>query len=242
MTGFRFSLLVLVLLASTFASAKASAQAPLTFAYRGELIDDTNTPISGVFPLTFQLYRQQDASDAFWSETHWVAVIEGQYDVLLGRQTTLEQEWDGQAVFIAVELGDLGEFLRHAYTPNVLPEPPTRDEAIAALDVTFADVADRALFAVEADIADSCDTIGGMTLEELDRYEEVLEQIAELEAQVSRATGAQLGSRTTTLERVGGSGGNPYSRSCPPGHVITGVRGGAGSLIDSIEIVCSPLQ
>ena len=108
--------------------------------------------------------------------------------------------------------------------------------------VTFADVADRALFAVEADIADSCDTIGGMTLEELDRYEEVLEQIAELEAQVSRATGAQLGSRTTTLERVGGSGGNPYSRSCPPGHVITGVRGGAGSLIDSIEIVCSPLQ
>lgn len=238
------TLVALTLLACfTFASplTAGTVEDRVLFAYQGELVDEGNRPISGVFPLTFALYRQEDATEAFWKEVHWVSVDQGVYRVLLGLYESAAAEWDGQEMFLGVEVAE-SEFLRHPFTPTLTPPPRTREEIIAELEVTYSDLADNALRAVEAAIAEDCETIGGMTLEELDRYDEVLEAVVDLERRVEEATGARLGNRTTTLERIGGAGGNSYSRSCPPGHVVTGARGGAGALIDSIELLCSPLQ
>lgn len=218
----------------------ASAEGGFEFDYRGEVIDDNGGPISGVFSLTFRLY-ETGADDAFWDENHHVSVYEGGYDIVLGAATPVPNEHRGATVQIAVEVADAGEFTRH----DVVLAPSTsqtREEVIAELDVIFADLADRSLYAVQAETADDCVRLGGRTLEELDRYEELIEDITELRGQVDDMTGAALGSRTTTLERIGGAGGNSYSRTCPPGHVVTGVRGGAGALIDSIELICSPLR
>lgn len=221
--------------------AVASADGGFAVDYRGEIIDETGTPISGVFALTFKLYEEEGGQSAYWQEEHHVAVYEGLYDVVLGEGNLVPTERSGQTAFIAVEVAEIGEFTRHDILlgPSVVQ---SREEVLAELDVVFADLADRSLFAVEADEADDCLRIGGRTLEELDRYEELLGQISELRTQVDEMTGAALGSRTTTLERVGGAGGNSYSRTCPPGHVLTGIRGGAGALIDSVELICSPLQ
>ena len=227
---------------SSSALAADDSASRTLYRYTGELVDEGNRPISGVFMLTFSLHRQEDDRDAFFRERRWVAVSEGQYEVLLGEIERAAAEWAGQEAFISVRLGENDEFLRHRYTPELVTPPRSREEVIAELEVTYADIAENALRAVEASIAEDCQTIGGLTLEEIDRYDEVLEQIVELERRVEDATGARLGNRTTTLERIGGSGGNSYSRSCPPGHVVTGARGGAGALIDSIELLCSPLQ
>ncbi|MFT6399264.1 MAG: hypothetical protein ACJAYU_004029 [Bradymonadia bacterium] len=219
----------------------ASADGGFAVDYRGEIIDEAGTPISGVFALTFKLYEEEEGQSAYWQEEHHVSVYEGLYDVVLGDLTPVPAERNGQTAHIAVEVFEIGEFTRHDILlgPSIVQ---SREEVLAELDVVFADLADRSLFAVEADEADDCVRIGGRTLEELDRYEELLGQISELRAQVDDMTGAALGSRTTTLERVGGAGGNSYSRTCPPGHVLTGIRGGAGALIDSVELICSPLQ
>lgn len=238
------TLLVLSTLLGVFvAAAPANAQdSSFSVAYRGEIIDDAGVPISGVFPLTFKLYRSAEGRSGFWSEEAFVAVSEGVYDVVLGDTEPIPREHANTTVFIAVEMGEIGEIARHSIVLTPLTGPRTRDEIIAELDVTFADLADRSLVAFEAETAGDCERLGGKTLSELDRYDEVLEEMAELRDRLDEVSGARLGSRTTTLERIGGSGGNSYSRSCPPGHVVTGARGGAGALIDSIELICSPLQ
>jgi hypothetical protein len=220
--------------------ALASAQAGFEVDYRGEIVDEAGTPISGVFSLSFKLYEEGE-DDALWEEHHHVSVYEGSYDIVLGQLNPMDDERRGETVQIAVEVADIGEFTRHdlLLTPSVTQ---TREEVLAELDVIFADLADRSLYAVQAEEADDCTRIGGRTLEELDRYEELIGEITELRTEVDAMTGAALGSRTTTLERIGGAGGNSYSRTCPPGHVVTGVRGGAGALIDSIELICSPLR
>lgn len=238
-----FRLIAAALAVCTLALPRlAAAQDGVQMAYRGEIIDDAGAPISGVFPLTFQFYRRADATESRWTEAHFVSVYEGVYDVTLGADAPIPAELIGQEVFVAVEVGTIGEFTRHPITVTPTPAPQTREQVIAELDVTYADVADRALFAVEADRARDCARLGGKTLEELDRYDEVLEELVTVRDRLDDVSGAQLGSRTTTLERIGGAGGNAYSRSCPPGHVVTGARGGSGALIDSIELICSPLQ
>ena len=233
---------IIVLIALAISPAAAFAQDDVRIAYRGEITDDSGTPITGIFPLTFKFYPTAESERFVWEEAHYVSVYEGTYDIVLGAQNGIATDLVGTEIQIAVEVGSIGEFTRHGITVVPLTAPQTREQVIAELDVTFADLADRSLFAVEATSARDCSSLGGKTLEELDRYDEVLEEMVVLRDRLAEVTAARLGSRTTTLERIGGAGGNAYSRSCPPGHVVTGARGGAGQYIDSIELICSPLE
>lgn len=210
--------------------------------YRGELIDGDSRPISGVFPLQFDLYEQESGGPSLWSETHWVSVADGLYDVRLGRALPVPEDFGGRALYVGVRIAGGDELTRVQRTIEITPPAPTRDQIIGALAITFAELADRAVYCDEARIADDCQMLGGKRLEEVDRFDELLEQIIRLRGEVESATRVTTSSRTVTLERIGGAGGNPYARSCPPGHIVTGIRGGAGDLIDSIELVCAPLQ
>lgn len=210
--------------------------------YVGELIDAQMTPISGVFALTFTIYRDEGAQSAVWSEVHYAAVAEGRYEVVLGTVNPLPRELNDQRVYMAVSLGSTGEITRHPLDIDFVDAPQPREAIIAQMRVSYADLAERAIVAQEASSADDCATLNGKTIDEIDRYDELLAEMSTLREEVSRAARPQVSARTTTLERVGGTGGNPYTRTCPPGHVVVGMRGGAGALIDSIEIICAPLE
>ena len=44
------------------------------------------------------------------------------------------------------------------------------------------------------------------------------------------------------LPLIGTSGGTAFSRTCPSGHVLTGVRWRTGAVVDGIGIQCSPVR
>ncbi|TVR02654.1 MAG: hypothetical protein EA398_07040 [Deltaproteobacteria bacterium] len=226
-------------------AAPAAAEERIEAPYRGEVIDQDHVPISGVFRLTFRLHADADARTPVWEETHWVAVHEGMYDVLLGSVSPLPAERLAAPLWISVLLGSTGEITRHP--ADLRPRQPVVDEArMAEIErLRFADVAERALFAEEAARAEDCRTLDGRTAQELDRYEELDGRIRELSRQRSDAPAAgavRVGRTTQTLPSIGGRGGQPYDRACPPNHVVTGARGRSGQLIDSMELICSPLQ
>lgn len=215
-------------------------QAVGTHTFTGELIDAENTAISGLFRMTFHAYREPTGGTSLWQESQFVAVEGGMYSVSLGAQTPLPAELNGQNLFVAVELGG-SEISRAPALIATTPPPRTREQIIAGLDIVYADLAERAVEAEMATQAEDCLRIGGLTLDEIDRYDELVEQIVSVREDVNRVTRPTMG-RTTNLERIGGGGGLPYSRSCPPNHVVVGFRGGAGDLIDSIELICAPIE
>lgn len=231
-----------ILLGLTAFATSAAADGVALVTFTGELIDGESRPISGVFPIQFRLYEAETGGEPLWAEGRFVSVAEGMYEVQLGATEPIPAELYGRTLFVGVELGSAGEISRAPLLVAGQAAPPSREDVIAGLDIIWADLADRAVQAEEALEADDCIRVGGKTLEEIDRFDELLAQLVTVREEVTRATRATVGGRTTTLERIGGGGGLPYARNCPPNHVVVGIRGGAGDLIDSIELVCAPLE
>lgn len=227
--------------------------------YQGELIDDQARPLAGIFALTFKLYEGVDATEALWEEQHYVAVVEGEYSIRLGEQIPLDSQWAETELFVAVEFSDQ-EIVREAeWFEPAAPldiELTARDpveylrEALPdnIVEVTFAQLADRALVSQEAEHAANADRLGGHTLEEIDRYNELVEMFAEHQIDpeahggIARQSARSTGDSTMVLQRVGGEGGTPFTRMCPRGYVMVGLQGAAGGLVDSIQVVCAPLE
>ncbi len=216
--------------------------------FEGELLDENQRPISGVFPMTFKVYSTEEASQPSWSEEQFVAVHLGEYVVMLGSETALPTAIRDREVWIGITLGSLGEVVRNPKT--MTPWVATAPAAAANVNsLQFADIADRALYADQANHAEDCDTLSGIGIEELNRYQELEAQIAELRQRVRELAGGNtgggggtIGRRTVTLEGAGGSGGHPYTYNCPPNHVAVGMTGGAGNLVDSVALICAPLE
>ena len=128
---------------------------------------------------------------------------------------------------------------------------PARDNSVPpggeVSEVTFAQWSEGSAFAEDARHANDCDTLQGKSLEDLmgsggggdvsDKMisEHRLDQSAHHEK-------SKIGTGTTNLDRVGGTGGAKYYRRCPAGQVVIGIQGGSGALIDSIELICAPLE
>lgn len=247
MLRLRLQLVALAMIA-TSASAVAAAQAPPTeqgrlmrVAYRGELIDDENRPISGVFPLTFRLYRSAGAESPVWSEQQFVAVSEGLYEVRLGRAVGIPSAWAGEQRVLEVALPDGAAISSQTIVLSEwTPERATPLPTIRSM--RFAGLAGRALRADEASTASDCNRLSGQAPSSLDHYEELRTQLDEVRARIERPAGLRVGGETTVLPRIGGEGGNRYERNCPPGFVMTGARGGAGNLIDGFRIICTQLE
>lgn len=233
------------------AETHAEEAPPSTFSYRGEMVDGSLTPISGVFSLTFSLREGRDAARSLWTETHWVGVVEGMYELDLGTLEPIPDELFGRDLTIVVQMGEDAELTRHALQPQ--RRAARTDARIPDIEqIVFADLAERALSAERARVADDCRTLDGRTIAELElpaeaqrRIQEIQQQIRDLRGSVSAASSggsSRVGTPTQTLPRIGGAGGRAYDRACPPNHVVVGARGRMGDLIDSIELVCAPLQ
>lgn len=209
--------------------------------YTGELADDDLKPISGIFRVTFKLFPDTSAPTEIWAETLFVTIVEGRYDVALGRITPIGANLDGRQLFLSATLEEEpGERI-----PFAVRAATTRDDSPSGpifRGKNFADVADRALVATRAATADNCSTLGGKTAEEIDQSKELNKRVSELREALREKSSIKLGGQQQVLERVGGAGGNSYQRQCPPGFVVTGFRGGQGQFLDSIEIVCNAIE
>ncbi len=209
--------------------------------YTGELADDDLKPISGIFRVTFKLFPDISAPTEIWTETLFVTIVEGRYDVALGRITPIGANLDGRQLFLSATLEEEpGERI-----PFAVRAATTRDDSPSGpifRGKNFADVADRALVATRAATADNCSTLGGKTAEEIDQSKELNKRVSELREALREKSSIKLGGQQQVLERVGGAGGNSYQRQCPPGFVVTGFRGGQGQFLDSIEIVCNAIE
>ena len=124
-------------------------------------------------------------------------------------------------------------------------KPPNQADKNKPSYRTESSFADKAEFATRAGVADDSEKLGGKTLKQLeDEIERLRSQLAEHRTDAGSHGGGKVtvGADTTVLPRVGGTGGGAYQHECPPGYVVTGMRGSSGALVDSFQIICSPLQ
>lgn len=203
--------------------------------YRGSIIDEAGKPVSGIYPMTFKLYSGVRSKKPVWSDSLWVAVDKGSFVLTLGDDKPLPKS-DLSTLVLAVEIRGAGEIVREPFvldpTPTAVAAKPAAGKDPAGASVRYADTAG---YAVEADHAKNADRIGNMTLEEVSR-------------RIATEAGAgggksKVGASKKAGASVGGPGGTTaYEDSCPKGWVVTGIRGMHGNVIDSIQLVCSPIE
>lgn len=238
---------IAIFLASSSVSAApgdigTTATGDRVVAYKGKMVDEAGKPVSGVFPMTFNLYAGLRSRKPVWSESLWVAVDRGVYVLNLGEDKPLPAKLDLTKLVIAVDVRGVGEVAREPFVAAVSVTPLPAQSSVAA-PTTGAGAkgsvryADTAGYAVEADHAKSADRLGNMTLEDVQRR---------LLDEVGAATGggrSKVGAAKRVGRSVGGPGGtDAFEDACPKGFVMTGIRGMHGNVIDSLQIVCSPIE
>jgi hypothetical protein len=213
---------------------------PLRIRYVGELIDAERMPVSGVFRLVFQL-TAEDAAAPAWSETHFVTIGEGQFALILGTSAPLPTALENSRATLRIGLVGGEEISRHPLTvTRYVPGPPEAQPAFER--VTFADLAARAIVTDSAEYARNGERFNGQTVDEFSRYEEIQGRIEELRERLRTDGGAQIGTDYIYLSPFGGPNGNRYEHICPAGFVVTGVRGGAGRVIDGFVPTCTQIR
>lgn len=208
--------------------------------YEGELLDQESAPVSGIFPMVFSFYPTADGASPSWVELQSVAVIEGRYEVFLGRTRGVPRAWDGQTVHLGVELGEAGEVTRHA----VALQSYVGDDESGLPSVIPAGNVELAGYALSADsavFAHECRALEGRTARELDRFEQLMTRLNAIRETLDRARDERVSRESQPAQRIGGAGGVRYQRTCPPGFVMTGARGGMGNLVDGFRIICTEL-
>lgn len=234
--------------ADTAAARRSSATSKAkTIEFEGKLQNAKRRPIAGVFPLKFSLYRGPKGGRSVWSESHFVAVENGRYTIVLGEKRTLRKRLELSNLYLGVSLVGGAELQRERIAAGVvedvpggvdamLPDKPTTSKTHAQMvtisngrtTVDYAEEAGMATFAHTADVAKQ---IGKLDEKEL---------LKRLEA---RSGGkVTIGTKIRYSASAGGEGGSGYDIRCPKGTVATGVRGTAGIYLDSIQLICSPIE
>ncbi len=206
--------------------------------YQGEFIDTDRKPLSGVFPLSFKIYESAEGRKALWQESHFIAVAQGQYAVILGQQAALPPAMTEKTLYLGVEL-DGKEMFRQRLSPKPVALAVSSGGGMSAV----------AGYCEQCDISADAERLGGKLPEDyapaalagkLDKH--IADPNAHSTAGGAAKKGGGLSKQTWTSAPAGGAGGTPYTLSCPDGYVVTGVRGRAAALIDSVEVVCTKLE
>jgi hypothetical protein len=256
----RLSIIVaLVLAGPILASAPASAKGARaiksknltpSIEFEGKLQNARRRPVSGVYPLKFSLYKGPKGGKAIWSESHFVAVDSGRYVIELGKKKALKKRFDLSKLYLGVSYTGGGEIQRERIQAQNTEEIPTGASSVTTSRASLAtravasaanvrtsngrttvDYAEEAGIATYAHSAESAKRIGDLDEKDL---------LKRLDA---RSGGkVSIGTKTRFSASAGGEGGSGYEVRCPKGTVVTGVRGTAGIYLDSIQLICSPVE
>lgn len=230
----------LVLASSLFGAGVAAAQETIRIGYAGELIDGDRKPLSGAFPLRFSLHDV--AGEELWSELRWVTVLEGIYDLRLGADRPVPAALAGRSLELRIAIPESGEIMRHPLVVEAWQPPPPALSQAQVQRMARAALAARAIIAERAGRAETGRRLAGTPLDRIDQAGNLAERIEEIRTLFERERGAQIGTETVIVDRIGGATGRPYTRNCPTGWVMTGARGGAGRLVDGFQVICSRLE
>lgn len=78
-----------------FAVQTAWSQIPQTISYQGVLSNNDGTPVQdGNYTLTFKLYHTETGGAAIWTEIQTAKVINGIFNVILGKANPLSLPMD----------------------------------------------------------------------------------------------------------------------------------------------------
>jgi hypothetical protein len=92
-----------------FISTGLQGQIPQTITYQGVLTDDGgNVVTDGSYTMSFRLYASESGTTALWSESQVVVVVNGVFNVLLGKETLLDLPFN-QPYWLGVTVGDGSE-------------------------------------------------------------------------------------------------------------------------------------
>jgi hypothetical protein len=232
------SALMMVASLPTMTSAASDKKDTPLVIYQGKLQNDSHKPVAGIYPLTFSLHTSFKSGRAVWSEAHFVVVDNGQYTIVLGRKYPMPLDVDFSNIYLSVSISEGGEIVREQLDPTsvmddkIRPTVTSQPHEISVKEggSSTVDYAETAGFAYEAGHAKSASMLGDVTAKQL---------IEEINASKSKTS---IGSTKRYTASAGGSGGVQYELKCPSGYVVVGVRGGAALYMDSIQLICSPLE
>lgn len=203
--------------------------------YTGSLQNEGGSGVGGIYPLEFSLHKTLRSTKPAWSETHWVAIDNGAYSVELGRKSKISKKINLDQAFIAVAIPGAGEILREklalgAESPEATadaPDAPPKPQQAPPVPQGEVSYAEKAGFAYEAELATNANRLEGRTFDDLKK---------EFEKKV------KVGRKTSLSEAAGGKGGYEFEINCPKGFVVTGMSGASGLYIDSVQLICSPIE
>ncbi len=232
--------------ATALATPAAAADPSSRVVYSGRVEDAQGRPIGGIYPLTFSFYRTAKGGRALWSEAHFVAVDNGVYAVELGRDKAFPRTLDFERAFLGVAITGGKEIVRERFagevsqSPTPTPQTPVVNKPEPTVGAppqpakgTYADLAG---YAYEAEKAKTAETLGGMSAQDLRNL------VKQAVPDSAKGDKVKIGESKRYTDQVGGIGGQPFSLQCPPGYVVTGVRGQAAGYVDQISLICSPLE
>lgn len=166
----------------------------------------------------------------------FVASDSGFYVVELGQNPPFPKNFDPKKSWLGVTLKGEKELLRVDLSKQLVASDGGQlDGAVPSQIRGKVSYADSSGTAYEAERAKTADTVGSLS------EEDIKDLIARAGGQGGNAK-VELGTVKRYSDTAGGSGGKPYSLECPAGHVVTGIRGMAGSMLDQISLICSPLK
>jgi len=130
-------------------------QIPQTITYQGVLTDDGGAAVSdGSYTMTFNLYTSDTATTVLWSESQDVVIVNGIFNVLLGRETPLDLPFDtaywlGVTVSDGPELAPRIQLSSSAYSlrARTIDDGAVQSISIADGAVTGSKLADSAIIA-----------------------------------------------------------------------------------------------
>jgi len=234
---------------ATLPSSPAAAVEPTSrIVYGGRVEDGQGRPIGGIYPLTFSFFRTEKGGRAVWTEVHFVAVDNGVYAIELGREKTFPKSLDLEKSYLSVAITGGKEIVREKFRqdPALVPATETPSTPTARPEPTVGappqqakgSYADLAGFAYEAEKSKNSDAIGGMSVTDLRNL------VKQSLPDPAKDTGSKvkIGDAKRYTEQAGGLGGQPFTLQCPPGFVVTGIRGQAAGYVDQISLICSPLE
>jgi len=217
----RRALILLFLAAVMLSSSTLSAAVPKTLVYTGSLKDEKGAPVGGIYWFRYALHRGKADSKMIWSEEMYVAVDKGVYQVELGKERPIPQAIDLTGLWLSVAI-DGTEIKREQVDSSMISGGSRHSAEARAAPV------DRVCAQCKrADTASNSDRLGGMSVKQL-THSLAKKQI-------------EVGTTSHFTSTAGTGEGTEFRLTCPPGFVVTGLKGKAGDTITNLQLVCSPL-